>query len=248
MVDAIGDLERRIRKRFGAIPSAQYEQIARDFRKLIDNGLRYGNDLPAMALDSSLDPSVRSIACWFLARLMPRRVSAPALMTLLAASPARVRAEAARSLGVTRSRRALPVLVDLALHDQEAMVRESSVEALGLLQDERGLDTLLTIAQNEEEAPALRGLAIEQIGRLGVVRPTVIQALTSLLEEEHVEVAFWAIYALGELGTGTVVPTLESVAKSESRALQPFGTLRDEAVRAVDIIRSRERLSRTPPS
>ena len=196
MSDTIGELQRRIRRRFESIPSAQYEQIAGDFQKLIDNGLRSGHDLSKMALDPSLDPSIRSIACWFMARLMPKRVSVSTLMTLMAESPTLVRVEAIRSLGVTRSNRALTAVIDLALHDSVAMVRESSVDALGLLQDERGLDALLTIAQNEDESPALRGLAIEQVGRLGVARSDVIQVLTSLLEQERVEVAFWAVHAL----------------------------------------------------
>jgi HEAT repeat protein len=248
MSDAIGELQRRIRRQFESIPSAQYEQIAGDFQKLVDNGLRSGHDLSKMALDPSLDPSVRSIACWFLARLMPKRVSVPTLMTLMAESPTLVRVEAIRSLGVTRSNRALTAVIDLALHDPVATVRESSVNALGLLQDERGLDALLTIAQNEDESPSLRGLAIEQVGSIGVARSDVIQAQTSLLEQERVEVAFWAIHALGALGDGTVVPTLERVARSDTRTLQPFGMVRDEALLAVETIRSREAISRTPPS
>jgi HEAT repeat protein len=242
MSDAIGDLQRRLQRRFGSTPAAQYEFIARDFQKLVDNGLKSGHDLSAMALDAALDPAIRSIACWFLARLMPRRVSTPTLMTRLAESPTRVRAEAIHSLGIIKSKQALPILVDLALYAPVTMVRESSIYALGLLQDERGLDTLLTIAQNGDEAPKLRGLAIEQLGIVGVARPDVIRALTSLLDHEHVEVAFWAIYALGNLGSEAVVPTLERVARSDTRALQPFGTLRHEASEAVEMILSREEL------
>lgn len=239
MSDAIADLQRRLRRRFGSMPAAQYEVIARDFQKLVDNGLTSDHDLSKMALDPALEPNVRSAACWFLARLMPRRVSVPILMTLLAESPTWVRVEAIRSLGVIKNKRALPVFVDLALHAPEMLVRESSVYALGLLQDERGLDTLLTIALNEAEPPNLRGLAIEQLGVAGIARPDVIRALTSLLDHEQVKVAFWAIYSLGNLGNAADIPALERVATSDTRTLQPFGTLRNEASEAIEMIRSR---------
>lgn len=248
MADAIKDLEHRIRRKFGRVSSLQYEQIAGNFRTLIANGLQSEADLPEMALDPSSDPSVRAIACWFLARLSSRRVSTPVLLRLLAGSPPMVRVEAARSLGIIRSKKALPTLVDMALHERDKLVRESSVEALGLLQDKRCLDTLLSIARHQQEPPALRGLAIEQLGSLGASTPDVLQTLRALLQDEPPEVSFWAIHALGELADESLVPALQTIAVTDGTALQPFGMLRDKAWAAIEQIRSRERLSRTSSS
>ena len=127
MVEAIRDLERRISRKFRSAP--WYEHIERNFRRLVQNGLRSEDDLSRMALDPSLDPSIQAGACWFLARLSPRRVSSPVLFRLLAESPPAVRVEAASSLGIIKSKKALPALIDMALHEREATVRESSIYA-----------------------------------------------------------------------------------------------------------------------
>jgi HEAT repeat protein len=245
MTENIRNLEHKIRKKFGSISSATYQLIVGDFQRLVENGLRSEDDLPRMIFDSSLDPSSRASACWFLARLAPRRVSSPVLLRAFVESAAPVRGEAARSLGVIRNRKVLPTLIGLALYDPEPSVREFSVEALGLIQDRRALETLQFIAKNEDESLGLRGLAVEQLGRLGVSGPEVIETVKSLLQHKHAEISFWAIYALGELGNESEVPALEKVAEGDSRTLQPYGTLRDEALQSIETIRSRETLRRT---
>lgn len=238
MENSIVGLEQTIRRRLRAI--AWSDEIAADFQRLVENGLRRENDLRAMALGSSLDPTVRAAACWFLVRTVPKSVSEPVLLSLLAHSPPSVRAEAARSLGIVGSKKALPDLADLALHEPDILVRQSSVYALGLLGDERGLDSLLSIARNEQEPLDLRGLAVEQIGVLGISTPKVLQTLRSLIRHESTDVSFWSVYALGRLGDTSVVSDLAAVAESDDRTFEPFGTLRDEALGAIDLVRSRE--------
>lgn len=244
-MSAVRNLEQRVRRRFGPLPPDQYQRIAGDLRRLVKRGLAATDDLSRMALDASLDPSLRATAVWFLARLLPKRVSAPVLLGLLTDSPSAVRGEAARALGVIRSKRALPALIDLALHERDPVVRELSLEGLGLLRDERALDALLAIARNPQETSHLRAVAIEQLGVLGSSRPGVLQALEALLADEDPEVAFWALYALGEVGTPAVLPALERAAEADGRTIAPFGTLRDEARRAAAMIRGRQRSART---
>lgn len=244
----VENLERKLARMFSSIPSEQYELISRDFKYIVENGLRSADDLPRMALDPSLCSPVRASACWFLARLSPRSISAPILMSLLANSPSTVRAEAARSFGVIRSKKAIKTLIDLALHERDSVVRESCVYALGSFDDNRSVDALLTIARSCEESHRLRALAIEQLGMTGVARRDMLETLASLTKHEGVEISFWAVYALGRVGDERAIATLQRVVDDDSRQLPPFGTLREEALSAIETIRSREALAREDSS
>lgn len=232
-------LRSKLHGRQTGIPSAQVEQLDKNLEHLAVLGVQTEADLSSLALDPSAEISARITASWLLARCCPKRASIPVLLRLLDHGPAQLRAEAARSLGLIKARRALPSLLRLARQGGEPILRESGLEALGLLGDTRAADTLLSIAGDEQAPPSLRGLAIEQLALLGKPDPRVLRALEFLLQDSHAEVAFWTIYVLGKIGDWEAVAALAQLAATDSRRVEPFGSLAAEAQASLEAIRHR---------
>jgi HEAT repeat protein len=92
----------------------------------------------------------------------------------------------------------------------------------------------------------MRGEALEQIGCLKIPRRDVLAFLSTLLGHANVEIAFWAAYALGEIGDESVVPALVHTAAADNRELLPFGTIREEATKAIEMIHARAPAARHP--
>jgi HEAT repeat protein len=176
----VSDTVRELRRKFRSFPVDRLSEVIRDSRHLAANGVESENDLTLAALNRSLDLELRQAACWFLARLLPKRAAEPVLLELATATneASLLRCEAVQSLGLIKSRRALQILLDLALKETDRQLRESSVYSIGFLSSSaRALQVLLSMARNADECPQIRGDAIEQIGVIGKGTPEVLQTL-----------------------------------------------------------------------
>ncbi len=180
------------------------------------------------------DMDLRVTACWLLGRLDDRR----ALDTLIAAlqeADLRVVEEAAKSLGMLGSRKALQPLIELLIHSGAPENRKAAAYALGLLHDKRAFEPLLRMLMNSQEAPQVRGYAAEALASLKDRRAS--PALMAALEDPSVEVRFWCVFALGQLQESRALPLLERLVEKDASILPGWGTIAQEAADAMDSIK-----------
>lgn len=217
------------------------EQVAPDYRHraqgdvdaLRATGVRSWEQLVALLHDGGGDNRAR--ACWVLSRLGDRRALRHLLAALNDPDP-QLRAEAARSIGTFDSPRAVPFLARTLRGDPDGDTRLAAAYALGLINGERAIDALLEAVTDVGEAARVRGMAAEALARTARAVPTLIAALADPL----VEVRFWAAFALGQTGDPAALPALERLAATDDVVLPGWGTVKQEAAAAIEIIRKGE--------
>jgi HEAT repeat protein len=141
--------------------------------------------------------------------------------------------------------RATDCLGQVLSDDRDVEVRKAAAYALGWLRDHRGVQPLLQTLRNVQEDAEVRGMAAEQLGRLE--DPLAVPELRHALLDERPEVRFWAAYALGSFASSEVIGDLEVLANSDTAAVPGQGSVRDEALEAIDSIRQRDEPSRQGP-
>lgn len=206
-------------------------------RQQADMVLQAGVDsvaaLGRVAGDATQPAALRSCACWLIGHLRYKRATS-ALLRAFAASDAAVYWEAAKTLALFNSKRALEPLA-AALHgDADEEKRVAAVYALGWLTDERTVEIILDVLKNEQETPRVRGEAAEVLA----YKPCsahIVATLVRCLADPAVEVQFWAAFALAHHGGPAEVPALEALAaRSTSTAILPgWWSVRDEAQWAI---------------
>ncbi len=200
---------------------------------LRDNGLYSFSSLLKM-VRASTDTDLRVTACWLLGRLGDKR-AIDTLIAVLQEADFRVVEEAAKSLGILGSSKALRPLIKLLLHPGAPENRKAAAYALGLLHDRRAFEPLVQVLSNSQEAPEVRGYAAEALASLKDRRAS--PALMASLEDPAVEVRFWCVFALGQLQESRALPLLERLAENDTSVLPGWGTIAQEAASAMDSIR-----------
>jgi HEAT repeat protein len=94
---------------------------------------------------------------------------------------------------------------------------------------------LLRVLDDATEQPSVRGVVAEALTGPRSLR--AVPHLVAALRDPHIEVRFWAAFALGELGDASALPSLEELARTDDGVLEGWGTIRDEASAAVESIR-----------
>jgi HEAT repeat protein len=186
--------------------------------------------------DEDTDLALRLKICWMLGRLGDKR-SVPVLLKVLDDRAPRLRKEAVLALGTLADERALSLLIGKLRDDPDAHVRAMAAHALGLAGDARAVEPLLAALQDKDEHAAVRGMAAETLAALQASE--AVSPLVSALRDEEVEVRFWAAFALGELGSPAVIPHLEELAERDPATLAGWWSVRQEALGAIEQIRSR---------
>jgi HEAT repeat protein len=157
---------------------------------------------------------------------LPAEESAAALIPLLKDKDEFVRREAAYALGVTRSRTAVPLLIERLTIDKKDEVRSAAAVALGEISDPSAVVALssvfypgTTIAKNKKQRQeknlfVVRS-AIQAVGKMK--SQTVVPTLIVMLQDEKSEddVRREAALALGQIGDRAAIPALESVLMSK---------------------------------
>jgi HEAT repeat protein len=177
-----------------------------------------------------VDIDVRSTICWALARLRDER-SLPAMLTALNDPSEKLRGEAAIQLGVLDAQKAVLPLIESLQNDSDTTVREVAANSLGSLRNPLATPILIKIMQDPTETPGLRGHAAEALG--GIRGEEVITPLITALQDEVVDVRFWAAFALGQLGDPQALPELERLAATDTAVLPGWGPISQEAEEAV---------------
>ncbi len=187
--------------------------------------------------DQTIELELRMLACWVLARLGHKR-AAPTLLNTLQDPLPDLRQTAAQYLGELGSKRAVQPLIAAMLDDEASEVRKMAAYGLGCLTDRRALEPLLAVLSNQNEVEAVRGQAAEVLAYLG--EASAVPALLKALVEPEVEVRFWVVFGLGQLGDARVVPELERLAATDEAVLPGWWSISQEALDAIEAIKSRE--------
>ncbi len=218
------------------------EQIGSEYRsqtqKNIDSVLETGavcdDDWLAILENRDIDVDIRKTVCWTLSRLEDKR-ALPSILLALKDQDSSLRSEAAIALGTLFCPEAVPHLISVLLEDETVEVRTTAAYGLGALRDTRAVEHLIHTLENQNEDPRVRGQAAEALGDIRDTRSIV--PLIAALKDASVEVRFWAIFALGQLGDAQVIPELERLVATDESILPNWGTIKDEAVAAIQNIR-----------
>lgn len=211
------------------------DRARRDIESVLRLGAKSPADLLAIVRNNRVAPHFRIKVCWILGRLGDKR-AAPAMMVALTDNAPRLRQAAAQSLGELRSSRALPLLVAALRAEPEVDVRTAIVSALGSLRDARTFRPLVQLLNRKSEDPVVRGMAAEALADLPHSGAAAV--LMTALSDPSAEVRFWAAFGLGQLGAWHALPQLELLASTDAARLPRWGTVREEAIKAIERIRS----------
>jgi HEAT repeat protein len=214
-------------------------RIERQIDSSRDQGLGAFEALLKTAQTQGEDADLRTSVCWILGQL-GKKAAAPALIAALGSSDTEVIQEAARSLAMIRSKKALQPLIAVLQRVENPDQRGAAAYGLGLLGDKRAVVALIQTLENPKESPQVRGFCAEALASLG--DPAASPRLLAALDDPEVEVRFWSAYALGELKEQRAIPRLERLAETDQAELPGWGTVNVEAAEALASIRASSRL------
>jgi HEAT repeat protein len=231
------DIRQAMQQIVARLPEGSWRALQEaGLRRLLDLGVRVMRDLTRLARDDGAGLDDRLAACWFLGQLR-RPEAVPALCQALRHGPVRLRLEACYSLLELGDPRAVACLRGALSRDADMDIRKAAAYALGWLRDRSAVPALVRTLENRREDASVRGMAAEQLGRLQ--DPAAIGALRRALKDDHMEVRFWAAYALGEYGPPDVIGDLDALAAWDAAEIPGQGSVRDEAIEAIESIRER---------
>lgn len=211
------------------------DRIERQIDESRGQGLDVFDALLKAAQTHGGDADLRAVVCWILGQLGKKR-AAPALIAALDSSATNVVQEAAKSLGLIRSKKALQPLIAVLQRSENPDQQEAAAYGLGILGDKRAVEALIQSLENPKESPQVRGFCAEALANLG--DPAASPRLLAALDDPEVEVRFWSSYALGELKEQRAIPKLEHLAKTDQAELPGWGTVSAEAAESLVLIRS----------
>jgi HEAT repeat protein len=213
-------------------------KIKEDFARLLSLGANSIESLIAILKNRNLEDDIRLLTCWILGQLGDKR-TVRALLEVFSEQNINLSLEAAKSLGMLKSKRAVPVLIEELRKGNNVDKRAASAYALGVLLDERAIDPLVSVLKNKNDSPKVRGAAVEALIWFGKKRKRVVDALINGLEDASVEVRFWSAFALGEMKVRRAANKLERLIAEDDEVLPGWWSVSKEASDALDRIRSK---------
>lgn len=228
--------EKALQSLIDAVPTDLQDQVKHDIDSLLMAGARSFNTLLEIPQNQYISIDIRVTACWALGRLCDKR-AVTVLLNVLNSQDVRLCQEAAKSLGILKSKRAVKPLITALLNNTSIERRAAYAYALGLLHDKSAIEPLLTVLNNKKEEPEVRGFAAEALARLGDYR--VVNHLIEGLKDSSVEVRFWSVFALGKIGDQRALPELKRIASQDKAVLSGWWEISKEATEAIEQIRSR---------
>jgi len=223
------------------IPDHYRGELTTKIELMIAAGVSTYDDLLTGINNPSFSESVRTIASWLAARIGDPRAK-DALLLAARDQSAEIRRYAVQALGELniQSAQITQVLSDTVANDLDVEVRKIAAYALGNLGDSADSDViglLINILINQGEAPAVRGMAAEALSSIRAI--SAIPSLVEMLKDESPEVKFWSAFALGCIGDTNVVKPLTELAEAQDFVLPKWGSVREEAQKAIDVILER---------
>jgi HEAT repeat protein len=203
-------------------------------------GVQSRDDLYALLLDPAAGPN-RDHACWLLG-WMGDDAAVAALVTAFRDPDVAMRRSAVVALGRLAHPDSTPALIEAMQTDADDRTRNIATLALGTICASTAMEPLLAVLANRAELANVRGAAAEALN--GYRDPRVVAALVTALEDPEPEVRFFAAFALSAAGDESALPALERLAAADEARVNDFGTVRDEAISAIEAIREAARAPR----
>jgi aminopeptidase N len=145
-----------------------------------------------------------------------------------------VEAEAATSIGKTRSKKAYDLLIKALAKDSfNEVIRRAAMSGLAELGDERAIPVLLRWTEYGKP-PYAREAAIATLGKLGQGKREVRNRIVDLLDDKNFYARLAAVDALEALQDAEAIPTLQRLASQDIE-----GRLKGAAANAVRAITAR---------
>lgn len=192
--------------------------------------------LVEVATDASTETAVRDMACRLLAWLDVQS-AVPALAQSLETGDDRFAWAAANALVRLRANDTAETI--LRVLEQGSPTKQAAAAwVLGWLGLESAIPSLRVAVVDESLTIDVRAHATEALGIMQAHQ--AVPDLVTILSSESAELRYWAAYALGQIGDPTSIPELERLASSDIAVLSDGRSVREEALEALDEIRSRE--------
>lgn len=211
------------------------EQFSSDLKTLEQNNINsYDNLLDAVRSDN-LPIEVRTIACWLCGKLGDSDSMYPLLFAAQSNS-SQIRHQAILSVSELQlsSQEVIKMLVN-TLNDNDLEVRKASIYALGSIKAPQTLSSIIAVILNNNEPTSLRGIGIEAL--INFNEPLIIPLLIDQLDDQSIEVRFWSVFALGQLGAKEALPKLQRlVAENNNDDGLEQQNVRQEATEAIKLI------------
>jgi HEAT repeat protein len=186
------------------------ESIQQDVNAVIEHGGTSFESAKALLESQETEVKIRTTCVSLLSRYDAERI-APTLISMLGSevdNPVRIRA--ILDLGIQQITDAVDPLLNLLRMDKDQQIRALSAYALGEIGDSSIADELIAIMVDNTENADVRGHIAESLINLNVP-DKAIPALVSVLDDEDATVRFWAIFALGEIGSWDEIPHLQKL-------------------------------------
>jgi HEAT repeat protein len=187
--------------------------------------------------DPQMAINLRIVACWVLGQLRDKR-DVNVLLSAFNDQDSRLSWEAAKSLAIVRSKRALRPLIITLVEAEDSNKRQAAAYALGWLCDKRAVEPLLKTLTQRSEDERVRSQAAESLGFLKDKRAA--GPLIVALKDPSTEVRFWSAFALGQLGDRRALPQLKRLATTDKTILDGWWEVSKEASDAIACIRAQE--------
>lgn len=157
---------------------------------------------------------VRRAAAKALGEIGDLKAVASLIVTLQTDKKKRVRAEAATSLGLLRSKDAVIPLIQAldATKEKKRWVRRSAAEALGFIGDSQAMEPLMDALNDTEKV--VRVAAMFGLYMLGDTKS--LELLEQRASDPDEEVRLWAVREIGFAGASRSVPVLSQALKDPS--------------------------------
>ncbi len=207
------------------------DQEARE--ALLQRGAISLDRLLAVVRDRTAPTDVRAAACWAAGQIGDKR-TVTALLDAFGDPDPLVIGEAARSLGLLRSKRALRPLLAVLTGDEEGERRWAAAYALGELTDERAVEPLIHALTDPDEDVKVRGRAAESLGYLMDRRAG--EPLIAMLRDPSPEVRFWSVFAQGWLRDPRALPELRQLAAEDSAEVPGWWSVGKEAADTIPLV------------
>ncbi len=173
------------------------------------------------SLDSAKEPWVRSQIVQALGSIKDD----PAVLAKLESvtkedSSYRARAAALQSLGRLKSPNAFATLTSMVTSDSpDNYLRNASLRGLGSLGDDRAVPVLEDWAKPGKDLDS-RAAAISSLARLEKGNKEITSQIAGYLAEDHSQIRFSSVFALGGRGDATAIPALEALLKRDDLSIE----------------------------
>jgi len=218
------------------MPLEQRSRIRAQIAAVVQAGGSSVDLLCPIVSDTHASTGVRATACWLIGQFKSKRC-VHSLLDGLRAPDRLLYWEAAKALGASKSTRALKPLVTMLAESHDTDRYAAIIYALGALYDPRATDPLVDVLTDRSADPHVRGFAAEALGHLPS-NDRISDALILQLTDPSTEVRFWSAFALGQQGALKAIPALEQLAAQDTTQLAKYGTVRQEALEAIEQIQS----------